>query len=83
MSPGPPRPVEEKPGQDSLSVLGYARVSTGHQVLDQQLDVLSAAGVGRVFTDVMSGTRDDRPGLAELLAYARAGDTVVVVGGIR
>ena len=76
----PRRPVEEKPVQASVAVLGYARVSTGHQVLDQQLDVLSAAGVdGRVFTDVMSGTRDDRPGLAELLGYARAGDTVTVV----
>jgi len=64
----------------SHAVLGYARVSTRHQVLDQQLDALSAAGVeGRVFTDTMSGTRDDRPGLAELMAYARAGDTVTVV----
>jgi DNA invertase Pin-like site-specific DNA recombinase len=26
----------------------------------------------------MSGARDDRPGLAELLAYVREGDTVVV-----
>jgi DNA invertase Pin-like site-specific DNA recombinase len=71
---------EPPPAQALHAVLGYARVSTGHQVLDQQLDALSAAGVeGRVFTDTMSGTRDDRPGLAELMAYARAGDTVTVV----
>ncbi len=80
----PRRPVAKEPqpppAQASHAVLGYARVSTGHQVLDQQLDALSAAGVeGRVFTDTMSGTRDDRPGLAELMAYARAGDTVTVV----
>ncbi len=78
----PRRPVAKEPpaAQVSHAVLGYARVSTGHQVLDQQLDALSAAGVaGRVFTDTMSGTRDDRPGLAELMAYARAGDTVTVV----
>ena len=31
-----------------------------------------------MFSDVMSGARDDRPGLAQLLAYVRAGDTVVV-----
>ncbi|MCA1704485.1 MAG: recombinase family protein [Actinobacteria bacterium] len=62
-----------------MATLGYARVSTDHQSLDQQHDALSAAGVDRVFTDKISGTRDDRPGLAALLDYARDGDTVVVV----
>jgi len=64
--------------------LGYARVSTGHQSLDQQLDALTAAGVesGRVYTDKLSGnsTREQRPGLAALLDYARPGDAIVVVG---
>lgn len=64
--------------------LGYARVSTGHQSLDQQLDALAAAGVpaDHIHTDVLSGTstREQRPGLANLLAYARPGDTIVVVG---
>jgi DNA invertase Pin-like site-specific DNA recombinase len=31
-----------------------------------------------VFSDVMSGARHDRPGLAALLDYVRDGDTVVV-----
>jgi DNA invertase Pin-like site-specific DNA recombinase len=65
-------------------LLGYARVSTGHQSLDQQLDALAAAGVEveHIHTDVLSGTstREQRPGLAALLAYARPGDTIVVVG---
>jgi DNA invertase Pin-like site-specific DNA recombinase len=61
-----------------MATLGYARVSTDHQSLDQQHDALTAAGVDRVFTDKISGTRDDRPGLAALLDYARDGDTVVV-----
>lgn len=64
--------------------LGYARVSTGHQSLDQQLDALTAAGVDpdRVYTDKLSGTstREQRPGLAALLDYARPGDAIVVVG---
>ena len=64
--------------------LGYARVSTGHQSLDQQLDALTAAGVSsdRVYTDKLSGTstREQRPGLAALLDYARPGDAIVVVG---
>jgi DNA invertase Pin-like site-specific DNA recombinase len=64
--------------------LGYARVSTGHQSLDQQLDALTAAGVdpNRVYSDKLSGTstREQRPGLAALLGYAREGDAIVVVG---
>ena len=64
--------------------LGYARVSIGHQSLDQQVDVLTAAGVeaNRVYSDKLSGTstREQRPGLAALLDYAREGDAIVVVG---
>ena|SRR6202040_2906879 len=64
--------------------LGYARVSTGHQSLDQQVDALTAAGVDsdRVYSDKLSGasTREQRPGLAALLDYARPGDAIVVVG---
>jgi DNA invertase Pin-like site-specific DNA recombinase len=64
--------------------LGYARVSTNHQSLDQQLDALAAAGIekARVYTDKLSGTstREVRPGLAALLDYARPGDAIVVVG---
>ena len=59
-------------------LVGYARVSTGHQTLDAQHDALNAAGVDRIFADVMSGTRSDRPGLAAALDYAREGDTLVV-----
>ena len=64
--------------------LGYARVSTGHQSLDQQIDALAAAGVdaARVYSDKLSGTstREQRPGLAALLDYAREGDSIVVIG---
>jgi len=66
------------------AVLGYARVSTGHQSLDQQLDALHAAGVDpeRIYRDKLSGTstREQRPGLAAVLDYARPGDVIVVVG---
>jgi DNA invertase Pin-like site-specific DNA recombinase len=64
--------------------LGYARVSTGHQSLDEQFDALTAAGVDakRVYRDKLSGasTREQRTGLAALLDYARPGDAIVVVG---
>src|ERR1700761_2134757 len=66
------------------TVLGYACVSTGHQSLDQQVDALTVAGVdpARVYSDKLSGTstREQRPGLAALLDYARRGDAIVVVG---
>ena len=64
--------------------LGYARVSTEHQSLDQQVDALAAAGVeiSRVYRDKLSGTstRQQRTGLAALLDHARPGDAIVVVG---
>jgi DNA invertase Pin-like site-specific DNA recombinase len=64
--------------------LGYARVSTEHQSLDQQVDALTAAGVDgeRIYSDKLSGAsaREQRPGLAALLDYAREGDAIVVVG---
>lgn len=60
-------------------VLGYARVSTGDQDVAGQTMRLEQAGAIRVFTDVRSGKSMDRPGLAELLAYSRMGDTLAVV----
>jgi DNA invertase Pin-like site-specific DNA recombinase len=64
--------------------LGYARVSTSHQSLDQQMDALTTAGVdpSRVYSDKLSGTstREQRNGLAALMDYAREGDAIVVVG---
>jgi DNA invertase Pin-like site-specific DNA recombinase len=58
--------------------IGYVRVSTVAQTLEQQEAALNAAGVEKMFSDNMSGARDDRPGLAALMEYVRGGDTVVV-----
>jgi DNA invertase Pin-like site-specific DNA recombinase len=58
--------------------IGYTRISTVSQTLDQQNDALEAAGATKMFSDTMSGARDDRPGLAALMEYVREGDTVVV-----
>ena len=59
--------------------LGYARVSTGDQDVAGQIVRLTGAGTIWVFTDVRSGRNMDRPGLQELLTYARHGDTLAVV----
>ena len=50
--------------------VGYARVSTSAQVesLRAQSLELEAAGCERVFTDIASGARSDRPGLAAAVA---------------
>jgi DNA invertase Pin-like site-specific DNA recombinase len=64
--------------QHSGQRIGDVRVSTVAQTLTQQEAALDVANVVKTFSDVMSGARDDRPGLAELMAYVRDGDTVVV-----
>jgi DNA invertase Pin-like site-specific DNA recombinase len=58
--------------------IGYTRVSTVAQTLDQQNGALTRAGVTKTFSDTMSGARDDRPGLAALMDYVRDGDIIVV-----
>jgi len=66
--------------QPTGMLLGYARVSTTKQSLDRQFDALAAAVIPpeRTYSDKKTGATVDRPGLAALLGYARAGDVVVV-----
>src|SRR5438045_5949542 len=58
--------------------IGYARVSTSDQTLDLQKDALEKIGCTKIFTDTASGSKTERKGLAEALAYVREGDTLVV-----
>lgn len=55
--------------------IGYVRVSTLDQNEQRQLE---GEVLDRVFTDKASGRDANRPELAELLRFARDGDTVVV-----
>jgi DNA invertase Pin-like site-specific DNA recombinase len=59
-------------------LIGYARVSTDDQNLDMQRDALEKAGCEQIFTDRVSGTKDNRPGLTVALSHLRSGDTLVV-----
>ncbi len=59
-------------------LIGYARVSTQDQTLNLQLDSLKQAGCEKIFTDHISGTKAERPGLADAMSHLRAGDTLVV-----
>lgn len=57
--------------------VGYIRVSTAEQNTARQLDGLT---LDRVFEDRCSGATTNRPALAEMLRYLRAGDTLHVHG---
>jgi len=66
--------------KSSNRMLGYARVSTGEQDLDLQLDALVKAGCVKknVYTDKLSGAKTARPGLDECLRQLKSGDTLIV-----
>jgi len=59
-------------------IIGYARVSTEDQNLDLQFDALKEAGCKKIFQDKISGVKEDRDGLLQVLEIVRPGDTLVV-----
>lgn len=67
------------------TVIGYVRVSTSDQNVENQKQQITEAGysVNRWFSDeAVSGAvkASGRPGFSELLNYVREGDTLVVIG---
>jgi len=59
-------------------IYGYARVSTDGQSETAQVRQPRAAGAVKVFREVASGTKTDRPQLRRLLAQLGAGDVLMV-----
>ncbi len=59
-------------------LIGYSRVSTFDQNPDLQKDALDKAGCEKIFTDAISGTVPQRPGLTKAKEILRRGDTLVV-----
>jgi len=59
-------------------LIGYARVSTQDQNMELQRDALQKAGCQKMFEDITSGSRSQRPGLERALEMLREGDTLVV-----
>ena len=58
--------------------IGYARVSTTEQNLDNQLALLKEAGCEQIFKEKISGASKLRPELEKLLEQVRARDVLVV-----
>ncbi len=59
-------------------IVGYARVSTQDQNLNNQTALLKEAGCDAIYSDFASGVREDRRGLNEMLSFLREGDIVIV-----
>lgn len=61
------------------TLIGYARVSTGGQSVQRQVDELRKAGCAEIVEETASGADRGRPMLATLLRRIRRGETLVVV----
>jgi DNA invertase Pin-like site-specific DNA recombinase len=57
--------------------IGYIRVSKQEQNEALQKDALKEAGCEKYFSDKITGSKFERKGLEELLAFVRSGDTVI------
>ena len=69
------------------TVIGYVRVSTSDQNVENQKQQIADAGysVTRWFSDeAVSGAikAGERPGFGELLSYVREGDTLIVIATV-
>jgi len=77
--PSLPLDIPEQSEAVAGQKIGYARVSSKDQNLDRQLAALKKEKVFRIFTDTVSGSSTQRPGLDGALNYLRAGDQLIVV----
>ena len=58
--------------------VGYVRCSTAEQNEARQLKMMEAQNAEKLFIDKASGKNTDRPAFKKMMAFVRAGDTVVV-----
>lgn len=59
-------------------IIGYCRVSTDGQTLNDQIAALKAAGASKIFAEKQSGARSDRPRLRKALSELGQGDVLMV-----
>ncbi len=58
--------------------VGYARVSTKSQCMEMQIDELKKAGCDRIYEEVASGAKSNRPVLDRVVGELQPQDTLVV-----
>lgn len=58
--------------------IGYARVSTNEQIFDLQVDALCQANCEKIYREVVSGAKAERPVLDTLVDNLRSGDVLVI-----
>lgn len=58
--------------------IGYARVSTTGQSLENQIEQLEAAGCEKIFMEKISGAKSDRTELKNAIEFLRPGDKLIV-----
>jgi len=58
--------------------VGYARVSTAQQSPQLQIDALQSAGCQKIYQEIASGAKAQRPQLEQMLSQLRSGDVLVV-----
>jgi DNA invertase Pin-like site-specific DNA recombinase len=61
-----------------MDKIGYARVSTKDQNLEPQIEALEKEGCKKIFSEKISGRKEQRTELDKCLEYLRPGDTLVV-----
>ena len=59
-------------------IVGYARVSSDDQKLDLQTDALRKERCEKIYSDNITGSKKERPGLDQALETLREGDTFIV-----
>jgi DNA invertase Pin-like site-specific DNA recombinase len=67
-----------KSEERTMTVYGYARVSTDGQTLAAQDAALHAAGAAKVYSETASGAQTDRPVLAKVIKRLDQGDVLLV-----
>lgn len=60
--------------------IGYARISTPKQSLDNQIALLKAEECEYIYSDVVSGYNSSKPQFEKMMELLRANDTLLVTG---